>query len=98
MRCPWDAPGFSPAIIATERGARPLSRPPAPLRPRRDIASADSSGCSEMAERGLPKCERLTGGIEKARRPLPRRDRADLGDCDAGCGSLPAQCLDLAGR
>ena len=51
-----------------------------------------------MAERGLPKCERLTVGIEKARRSLPRRDRADLGDRDAGCRSLPAQCLHLAGR
>ena len=51
-----------------------------------------------MAERGLPKYERLTVGIEKARRPLPRRDRADLGDRDAGGRSLPAQYLDLAGR
>src|SRR5262249_5999368 len=62
------------------------------------IGSTASPGWSEMAERGLPKCEWLTVGIEKARVPLPCGHDADLGDRDAGCRSLLAQWLDLAGR
>src|SRR5262249_28833015 len=62
------------------------------------IASAPSPAASKMAERALPKCQRLAVRIEKARPPLPCRDRADLGDRNAGCRSLLAQWLDLAGR